>query len=98
MLEEEEGFMLENEGHISKALQLKSRMQTIIRQGYALMEEMQATPSDVYATILAYVWTPEEITEMPTSLSIITQALTDIQTQCPNLSAVIFPQEQEPEV
>jgi hypothetical protein len=90
--------MLENEGHISKALQLKSRMQAIIRQGYALMADMQSTPSEAYSSTLAMVWSPEALQEMPTSLSIITQALTDIQTQCPALSAVIFPQEQEPEV
>jgi hypothetical protein len=86
--------MLENEGHISNALQLKSRMQTIIQQGYALMNDMQATPSDAYATTLAYVWNADALQEMSTSLSIITQALQDIQTQCPNLSAVIFPQQE----
>jgi hypothetical protein len=89
---------MDNEQEISKALQLRGRMQAIIRQGYALMEEMQATPSDAYATTLAMVWTPEALTEMPNSLAIIQQALQDIQTQCPNLSAVIFPHEQEPEV
>jgi hypothetical protein len=88
---------MDNEQEISKALQLRGRMQAIIRQGYSLMEDMQASPSDAYATTLAMVWTPEALQEMQTSLSIITQALTDIQTQCPNLSAVIFPQ-QEPEV
>jgi hypothetical protein len=88
---------MDNEQQISSALQLRGRMQEIIRRGYALMEEMQATPSDAYAATLAMVWTPEALQEMPTSLSIITQALTDIQTQCPALSAVIFPQQQEPE-
>jgi hypothetical protein len=87
---------MDNEQEISKALQLRSRMQAIIRQGYALIEEMQATPSDAYAATLAMVWSPEALTEMPNSLAIITQALQDIQTQCPNLSAVIFPQQQEP--
>jgi hypothetical protein len=86
---------MDNETEINNAILLKSRMQAIIRQGYALMADMQTTPSDAYATTLAMVWTPEALTEMPTSLSIITQALQDIQTQCPNLSAVIFPQ-QEP--
>jgi hypothetical protein len=89
---------MDNEQEISKALQLKGRMQAIIRQGYALMEEMQATPSDAYATTLAYVWNADALAEMPKSLAIIQQALADIQTQCPELSAVIFPQEQEPEV
>jgi hypothetical protein len=87
---------MDNEQEISKALQLKGRMQAIIKQGYALMEEMKTNPSDAYATTMAMVWTPEALAEMPTSLSIITQALTDIQTQCPNLSAVIFPQVEEP--
>jgi hypothetical protein len=86
---------MDNEQQISSALQLRGRMQEIIRRGYALMEEMQTSPSDAYATTLAMVWTPEALQEMSTSLSIITQALTDIQTQCPNLSAVIFPQEPE---
>jgi hypothetical protein len=87
---------MDNEQEISNALQLRGRMQSIIRQGYALMNDMQATPSDAYATTLAMVWSPEALTEMPKSLEIITKALTDIQTQCPNLSAVIFPAE-EPE-
>jgi hypothetical protein len=87
---------MDNEQEINKALQLRGRMQAIIRQGYALMEEMQATPSDVYATILAYVWNADALAEMPMSLAIIQQALQDIQTQCPHLSAVIFPQQQEP--
>jgi hypothetical protein len=86
---------MDNETEINNAILLKSRMQDIIRRGYALMADMQASPSDAYATTLAMVWTPEALTEMSTSLSIITQALQDIQTQCPNLSAVIFPQ-QEP--
>jgi hypothetical protein len=86
---------MDNEQEISNALQLRGRMQAIIRQGYALMEDMQATPSDVYATILAYVWNADALAEMPMSLAIIQQALADIQTQCPNLSAVIFPP-QEP--
>ena len=82
----------ENEADISKSLQLKSRMQAIITQGYALMAEMQTPPSEAYATTLAMVWSPEALQEMSTSLAIIMQALTDIQAQCPNLSAVIFPQ------
>jgi hypothetical protein len=89
---------MDNEKEISNALQLRSRMQDIISRGYALMKEIQTTPSDAYATTLAMVWTPEALQEMPNSLAIITKALTDIQTQCPALSAVIFPQEQEPEV
>jgi hypothetical protein len=89
---------MDNEQEISKALQLRGRMQDIIRRGYALIADMQTSPSDAYATILTYVWTPEALQEMPISLGIIQQALQDIQTQCPNLSAVIFPQEQEPEV
>jgi hypothetical protein len=89
---------MDNEQDISKALQLKGRMQAIIQQGYQLMYDMQVSPSDVYATILAYVWNAEALAEMPKSLAIIQQALADIQTQCPELSAVIFPQEQEPEV
>jgi hypothetical protein len=87
---------VDNETEVNNAILLKSRMQDIIRRGYALMADMQATPSDAYATTLAMVWTPEALQEMPNSLAIIQQALQDIQTQCPNLSAVIFPQEQEP--
>jgi hypothetical protein len=86
---------MDNEQEISKALQLRGRMQAIIKQGYALMNDMQATPSDAYTTTLAYVWNADALQEMPISLGIITQALQDIQTQCPNLSAVIFPQQQE---
>jgi hypothetical protein len=85
---------MDNEQEISNALQLRGRMQDIIRRGYALMADMQASPSDAYAKTLAMVWTPEALQEMQTSLSIITQALQDIQTQCPNLSAVIFPQQE----
>jgi hypothetical protein len=86
---------MDNEQEISKALQLRGRMQAIIKQGYALMEEMQATPSDAYTSILAMIWKPEALTEMGTSLTIIQQALTDIQNQCPNLSSVIFPLEEQ---
>jgi predicted amidohydrolase YtcJ len=85
---------MDNEQEISKALQLRGRMQDIIRRGYTLMNDMQATPSDAYATTLAYVWNADALQEMPISLGIITQALQDIQTQCPNLSAVIFPQQE----
>jgi hypothetical protein len=86
---------MDNEQEISKALQLRGRMQAIIKQGYSLMEDMQASPSDAYATTLAMVWTPEALAEMGTSLTIIQQALTDIQNQCPNLSSVIFPLEEQ---
>jgi hypothetical protein len=89
---------MNNEQEISSALQLRGRMQDIIRRGYALMEEMQTTPSDAYAATMAMVWSPEALQEMPKSLAIIQQALQDIQAQCPNLSAVIFPQQQEPEI
>jgi hypothetical protein len=89
---------MDNEQEISKALQLRGRMQDIIRRGYALIADMQASPSDAYATTLAMVWSPEALTEMSTSLSIITQALQDIQTQCPNLSAVVFPQKETTDV
>jgi hypothetical protein len=85
---------MNNEQEISSALQLRGRMQDIIRRGYALMADMKSTPSDAYAKTMAMVWSPEALTEMPTSLSIITQALQDIQTQCPALSAVIFPQQE----
>jgi hypothetical protein len=87
---------MDNETEVNNAILLKSRMEDIIRRGYALMEDMQSTPSDAYATTLAMVWTPEALQEMPMSLAIIQQALQDIQTQCPHLSAVIFPQQQEP--
>jgi hypothetical protein len=86
---------MDNEQEISKALQLRGRMQDIIRRGYTLMNDMQATPSGAYATTLAMVWTPEALAEMGTSLTIIQQALTDIQNQCPNLSSVIFPLEEQ---
>jgi hypothetical protein len=89
---------MDNETEINNAILLKSRMRDIIRRGYALMADMQTAPSDAYATTLAMVWTPEALTEMSTSLSIITQALADIQTQCPNLSAVIFPQQDMTDV
>jgi len=88
---------MENEAQISKALQLKSRMQALINQGYALMAEMAAQPSAAYATTMALVWEAEALQEMPTSLGIISQALTDIQTQCPHLASVIFPPTQEPQ-
>jgi hypothetical protein len=88
---------MDNETEINNAILLKSRMQDIIRRGYALMADMQASPSDAYATTLEMVWSPEALQEMPMSLAIISQALKDIQTQCPNLSAVIFPQQQEPD-
>jgi hypothetical protein len=86
---------MDNEQEISNALQLRGRMQALIKQGYSLMEDMQASPSDAYATTLAMVWTPEALAEMGTSLTIIQQALTDIQNQCPNLSSVIFPLEEQ---
>lgn len=84
---------MENETQISKALQLKSRMQSLINQGYALMSEMASPQSAAYATTMALVWSPEALQEMPTSLGIVSQALADIQAQCPNLAGIIFPQE-----
>jgi hypothetical protein len=86
---------VDNETEVNNAILLKSRMQDIIRRGYALMADMQSTPSDAYATTLAMVWKPEALAEMGTSLTIIQQALTDIQNQCPNLSSVIFPLEEQ---
>jgi hypothetical protein len=86
---------MDNETEISKALQLRGRMQAIIRQGYALMEEMQSEKSDAYTSTMAMVWSPETLAEMQASLAIISQALADIRTQCPHLSAVIFPKIEE---
>jgi len=83
---------MNNKTEISKALQLEGRMQALIQQGYALMNEMEAQPSAAYATTMAFVWEPEALQEMSISLGIIQQALMDIQTQCPSLSAKIFPQ------
>jgi len=85
---------MDNEQNISKALQLKGRMRAIVTQGYALMSDMQDTDEVVQGT-LAQVWEPAALQEMPTSLAIIIQALQDIQAQCPNLAAVIFPQQEE---
>ena len=79
---------------ISNALQLESRMQAIINQGLQLMSDMQGDNLDTYT--LSQVWSNEAVVEMAMSLIIIQQALSDIQTQCPNLASVIFPrQEQE---
>lgn len=88
---------MNNTQEISKALQLESKMKDLIRRGYALMNEMETqNQTRAYSTVMALVWSSEALAEMPTSLTIINQALTDIQTQCPNLSSVIFPQQSEP--
>jgi len=84
-----------NEQDISNALRLRSRMQSLIEQGYALMGEMQASPSEAYAATLGMIWKPTALAQMPIAMRIIQAALADVQMQCPDLSAEIFPQQQQ---
>lgn len=86
--------MNENEALMSKALQLKGRMISIVNEGLTLISDMQST-NEVFVNTLTQVWTTEQLLEMQSSLTIITQALESIQTQCPHLSLVIFPQEEQ---